>query len=432
MIAKKPAYAPFASKWSALPSALAITLSIIGFGYAAHSLWLGFTLAHPLPFGDQWYFVRDYFKYLDGEYSWRDLFSQHNEHRIVTTRIVLFADAMLFRMRGLLPVGVIYASLGTAALICARLIAQPGLNRLAALGLALGLFWSTSQWVDLVWQFQVQFALVHLFALATLVALLRATQTGLSRWTAAAIATDGLAVASLGSGLLLVAPALLLGIWLRSGRPVVILAAFHILFVGMYFWGYHPPSQSSFYFFEAGTFFRTTAEFIGEPFGKHELVFGCAGIVLLAALAIHISYLVISRQPLDQACCVFAAAAVFVLIEALVIGYARGGYGTDPHYATASVFFWVTLLAALWQMTRDSRVGLLVPCMAVGAVIVMNAPAFEASWREQVGFLSRVTQEVRRDVFDPVSMRRLYEHEWTAQAVARLRKLELGPFAAGR
>jgi hypothetical protein len=31
-----------------------------------------------------------------------------------------------------------------------------------------------------------------------------------------------------------------------------------------------------------------------------------------------------------------------------------------------------------------------------------------------------------------VAMERLYEHPWTAQVVARLRDLELGPFAPGR
>src|SRR6516164_2667626 len=138
-----------ARRGTMLPSALAIALFIIGVGYAVYSLWLGVTLTHPMPFGDQLVFVRDYFKYLHGTYAWSDLFSQHNEHRLVTTRIVLLADAMLFRMRGLLPIGGTYASLGTVALVGARLAAQPGLDRLAASGFALGLLWSTSQWLNL-------------------------------------------------------------------------------------------------------------------------------------------------------------------------------------------------------------------------------------------------------------------------------------------
>ena len=415
-----------------LPSALAIALSLIGFGYAGHSLWLGLTLAHPMPFGDQLVFVRDYFKYLDGAYSWSDLFSQHNEHRLVTTRIVLFADAILFRMRGLLPIGVIYASLGTIALLGARLIAQPGLDRLAASGLALGLLWSTSQWINLLWQFNVQFPLVHLCAFVCLIALWWASESGSRAWIALAVTADGMAVASLGSGLLVIVPALLLGLWLRAWWPVAVLAAFHALFTGLYFTGYHWPVQSSFYLLDAGTIFRTAIEFVGTAAGKHEFFVGLGGIVLLAVLAVHISWLVIARKPVDEACCVFVAIPVFSAVEAVVVGYTRASWGTQPRYATASVLFWAALLAALWRMTRKSRMRLVVPAMTVGMVIVMNRPAFEASWREQVSFLSRVTQDARHNTFDPVAMERLYEHPWTPQVVARLRDLELGPFAPGR
>jgi hypothetical protein len=414
------------------PTALAIALFIIGTGYAVHSLWLGLTLAHPMPFGDQLVFVRDYFKYLDGTYAWSDLLSQHNEHRIITTRIVLFADAILFRMRGLLPIAVTYASLGTAALLGARLIAQPGLDRLAASGLALGLLWSTSQWLNLTWQFNIQFIFVHLCGFVCLIALWRASRFGSAAWIALAVAADGIAVASLGSGILLIAPILLLGLWLRSGRPVAILAAFHALFTGLYFTGYHWPVQSSSYLLDAGTIFRTAVEYVGTAAGKHEFFVGLGGIVLLAVLAVHISWLVISRKPVDEACCVFAAIAGFSAVEALVVGYTRGSWGIHPRYATASVFFWAALLGAVWRMTQKSRMSLVVPAIAVVMVIVMNAPRFEASWREQNNFLSIVTRDARHDTFNPAAMQRLYEHPWTPQVVARLRDLGLGPFAPGR
>jgi hypothetical protein len=415
-----------------LSSAVAIALFVIGIGYAAHSLWLGLTLAHPMPFGDQLVFVRDYFKYLDGTYAWSDLVSQHNEHRIVTTRIVLFADAMLFHMRGLLPIGLTYASLGTVALLGARLVARPGVDRLAASGLALGLLWSTSQWLNLIWQFNIQFILVHLGGFVCLVALWRASRFGSAAWMALAIAADGFAVVSLGSGLLLIAPILLLGLWLRAWLSVAILTLFHVLFIGLYFAGYQWPIQSSLYLLDAGTIFRTAVEFVGTAAGKHEFFVGLGGIVLLAALVLHISWRVIARKPVDEACCVFAAMAVFPAVEALVVGYTRGSWGIHPRYATASVFFWAALLAGLWRMTQKSRMNLVVVAMTAGMVIVMNAPAFEASWREQNAFLSRVTQDARRDTFDPLVMQRLYEHPWTAEVVARLRALELGPFAPGR
>src|SRR5688572_26410408 len=72
--------------------------------YAVYSLHLGLTLTRGMPFKDQWTFVYgDYFSYLDGNYPSRRLFSQNNEHRLLTTRLVLFADAILFQMRGFFP-----------------------------------------------------------------------------------------------------------------------------------------------------------------------------------------------------------------------------------------------------------------------------------------------------------------------------------------
>ena len=83
-------------------------------------------------------------------------------------------------------------------------------------------------------------------------------------------------------------------------------------------------------------------------------------------------------------------------------------------------------------MTQQKRARLLLPWMAAAAVVAANAPAFEAAWREQIAFLTRVTDEVRGGIFNPLSMQRLYELDWTSQAVARLRALQLGPFAPGR
>jgi hypothetical protein len=130
---------------------------------------------------------------LDGRFEWGGLFAQHNEHRIATTRIVLLADAILFRMRGLLPTTVMYASLAAIALTCGRLASRPGIERFTCTALALGVLWSTSQWGDLAWQFQLPFAFVHLFALVTLVAIWRANETNFAVWMAIAVAADALA-----------------------------------------------------------------------------------------------------------------------------------------------------------------------------------------------------------------------------------------------
>jgi hypothetical protein len=75
---------------------------------------------------------------------------------------------------------------------------------------------------------------------------------------------------------------------------------------------------------------------------------------------------------------------------------------------------------------------LLVPVMAGGAIVAMNAAQFEVSWREHAAFLSRVTAEVRRGDFNPVSMERLCPRECAVEPLHRLQRLEIGPFLPGR
>jgi hypothetical protein len=386
-----------------------------------------------MPLADQWAFVEDYLHYLDGHYSWTDLFAQHNEHRLATTRVVLFADAILFRMRGLFPVALNYAMLGAMALIGTFLIgSRSTLQRATCFAVALGLLWSSTQWLDFLWQFQIQFAFVHLFALTCFVALFCASRSRLFLWIAVALAADALCVFSLGSGLLVIVPALLLTLFLRTWRAAALLAAFHSVLVALYFVGYHRPASSLPYAFDPSKSFTVFAEFIGLAFGKHEAIFGALGLILFAVIAAHMTYLAVVRRPAHPACYVMLALACFVVVEAAVVGYARSGYEVGPRYATASVVFWAALLSVLWIITEHLRIRPLVPILAGGAIVAMNAPQFEVPWREHAAFLARVTAEVRRGDFNSVWMERLCPGKCAVEPLHQLQRLEIGPFVPGR
>jgi hypothetical protein len=408
-------------------------LSAMSLAYAGHCLWLGLSLANPMPYSDQWAFVDDYIGYLDGHYSWTNLFAQHNEHRIATTRIVLFADAILFGMRGLLPIAVTYVSLAAMAAVGAFLVSSRSkLERFTCFAAALGLVWASTQWQDLGWQFNVQYPFVHLFALTYFVAVWRAGQTKFFLWIMVALAADALSVFSLGSGLIVIVPALLLTLLLRTWRTAVLLTVFHSALVVLYFVGYQRPASSLPYYFDPITSFSIVAEFIGLAFGKHEVIFGVLGLTLFAVVAGHISYLAVVRRPAHPACYILASLACFVILEAAVVGYVRPGFGIGPRYATASVVFWAALLGMLWKLTEHLRTRSLVPIMAGGAIIAMNAPQFEVSWREHAAFLSRMTAEVRRGEFNTVWMERLCPRQCAVRPLRELQRLAIGPFFPGR
>jgi hypothetical protein len=412
---------------------LAALLSAISLAYAGHFLWLGLSLANPMPIGDHWAFVADYLKYLDGHYSWPALLSQHNEHRLATTRIVLFADAILFGMRGLFAVAAMYASLATMAAIGAWVVSsRSNLERFTCFAAALGLVWSSAQWQDFGDGFQIQFVLVHLFAFICLFAVWCASQSRFFFWISVALTADALCVLSLGSGILVIVPAILLALFLRTWPAAVVLAIFHSALVVLYFTGYQTPVDAPHYHFDPTKSLRLVAEFIGLAFGKHEAIFGTLGLTLFAVVAAHISYLALVRRPAHSACYLMASLACFVVIEAVVVGYTRSAYDMAPRYATASVVFWAALLGLLWRLTEHLRTRWLVPLLAGGAIVAMNAPHFEAPWREHAAFLSRVTAEVRRGEFDPVSMERLCSAKCAVEPLHRLQRLEIGPFLPER
>jgi hypothetical protein len=386
-----------------------------------------------MPLTDQWGFVHEYLYYLDGHYSWAHLFSQHNEHRTATIRVVLFADAILFGMRGLFPVVLTYVSLAAMAVIGSFLIASRStLERVTCFAVALGLLWSSTQWLNFLWQFEIGFTFVHLFALTCFAAISCAGRSRFFLWIAVALAADALCVFSLGSGLFVIVPALLLTLFLRAWRAGVLLAVFHSALVVLYFTGYHRPVSSLPYSFDPIKSLTVSAEFVGLAFGKHEAIFGVVGLILFVAVAVHLTYLAVVRRPAHPACYVMLSLACFVVVEAAVVGYARVGYEVGPRYATASVVFWAALLGVLWRITEHVRTRLLVPVMAGGAIIAMNAPQFEVSWREHAAFLSRVTAEVRRGEYNPVSMERLCPRECAVEPLHRLQRLEIGPFLPER
>jgi hypothetical protein len=403
-------------------------LSAIAIVYAARCLWLGLSLSHPMPLSDQWASVVDYFRYSDGTYRWVDLFAQHNEHRIVTTRVVLLADAILFQMRGLLPLGVIYASLAAIAALGASLATRAGFERFVGFALALGLLWSTSEWVDLSVTFNVQYAFVHLCAFVCLFATWRAGVTNPLRWTLLVCAADALAVFSLGSGLLVIGPVLLLALWLRTWRAAFVVAAFHAALIAVYFIGYQRPLGTPAYAFDPVNTLYVAATFVGLPFGRHEAWIGAGGLLLAAIMMIDISWRVARRRPVSPSCCVLAALAAFVILEAIVVGATRPIDTVGARYAISSTVFWAALTGTLWRLSEGYRSRPLVPAMATMAVVAMNAPQFAASWREQTTFLARATAEARLGTFDPKVMNRLCPVGDTEQAVRRLQDLRLGPF----
>jgi hypothetical protein len=404
--------------------ALAVTAALsVSLWYAVNSFRLGLEFIEPLPYFDQWTFIEnDYFRYLDGVYRWTDLFARYNEHRILTTRLVLFADAIFFQMRGVMPILFIYATLalvatGVAAL-CADTARRAGILFLAALGLA----WSTCQWPNLASAFQAQMALVHLFALVALAAM----SVGSTATLCVAAAADFLAVFSLGSGMLLILPLGLVAALTRRYRGFVALALFHLALATIYLGASSPPSEPI-YGFAPLRSLTLMLEFIGLPFAGAASA-GAVGLLVFASL-LGLAVRRSANEACDGRTAALLALAAFALIEGALVAYTRFGYGVGPRYGTAAIVFWLATLAAAWRMAGHRLVAAMA-LITCGLTFVANQPRYEADWREYFASMEQSRHDLVAGDLSGQSLGRLFvePQSYLPDAIRRLVHLRAGPF----
>lgn len=392
--------------------------------YAVISLWLGLSLTRSMPVFDQVVIALDYFRVLDGKYSLLAIFDLHNEHRIPTTRLVLFADAWLFSMAGYLPTVISYAAMGgTAWLIASQATTtDTTLTRTTVFYVALALFWSTMNRLTLGVGMQIGFAFVHLFAVATFYFFSRGK-------IALACIADALAVFSLGSGPFTAAPVIAIAVWRRSlDRRLCIFLAVHAALCVAYFISFKTKSEG----FDVGDAITATAGLVGwiaAPMWQQiNLGFGLLAVSLIA-LIIATWRAVFLRRTIDPTDCVLLAAALFALIEASAAGLIRSS-GAGPRFATFSTVLVCSLLALAWRHGGGARSAVAVTALA--AIVLANAPDHERDWRKSAARIDTATVTLLRNE-RPESVRSIVwppepGTSWMDYFIDRMQAERLGPF----
>jgi hypothetical protein len=150
-----------------------LTCAAFAFILFGIKLWLIKTYGNATPFQDQWDAEADqlYRPFLDGTLCWKDLFSTHNEHRILVTRLY---DLALLCINGIwnpLLQMVVNAALHVATLVCGIVLLTRVIGKnylLALLAFSLFLFGIPFAWENTLTGFQAQFYFVLLFSIACL------------------------------------------------------------------------------------------------------------------------------------------------------------------------------------------------------------------------------------------------------------------------
>lgn len=346
--------------------------------FAAQSVYLSVTVNTSLPSWDVWSFIKDYYRYLDGTYDFADLFNNHNEHIIFTTRIVLFLDAILFNLDGSIPLLLAYLSLLAIAAIlaCLAVGTTPRSRWLIATVVLLGLTWSLASFDNLFLEFNIVWLFVHLFALLCCLAVARAlTATSVrsrALWYVGAFLADFLSVFSMASGIVTVLPVIMIAVWLRRiQRPFVALLVFHASLVLVYI---HNGSHRAAPQIPRTVGLRQIAvhflNYLGNclaGWGSLHLLGSAAVLLFLVVLGGWATWRVVFRRAtLPAETAVLLATAAFVVCEAAITTYGRVSFGADQgsdyRYGTSSIVLMACTFVLAWKIA-GARIRAVLPAL---------------------------------------------------------------------
>jgi hypothetical protein len=351
----------------------------LGFAFAAAACFAVGSALHiqsasytAIPFWDFWSELGTVRKAHLGTLGIGDLWAQHNEHRILLSRLQFIADYALFGGQLVSLLAAIVVSSAVLALVLAWPITSVWGDRTVTLGffaVALLATLSPLGWENLTWPFQVGFVQAYMFAMAAIAFAVcslhaeHAESAGRHRlgliWLVV-LATA--ATYSLANGLV-VWPILVLIIFIRriGARSTGFIAAAGAGVTASYLWGYKPVRAHTPYSESLEHplgMAHYVAVFLGHPAqllgSKAEEGVGCVGVVVFLGL---LWMLLRDRTLREHPAALFGtAASMFAFATAIQTALGRLEFGVgqalSSRYSIAAAVFWVSLAAGVAPLVR--------------------------------------------------------------------------------
>ncbi|MEM8931944.1 MAG: hypothetical protein AAGE94_12270 [Acidobacteriota bacterium] len=389
-----------------------------------------------LAYWDQWALVPHLEALADGRLRLADLWTQHNEHRLLVPQLVMVALAWLtdWNVHAELAMNLVLALglLGVLTILVRKTIETPPTWLLPLLSL---LLFSPGQWENWAWGWQIQIFANVLAVAATLTLLVDADRP--TRF-AAALVCAVIATFSFANGLLIWG--LGLPLVARDGRarwPRTILWILAALAVAaLYFHGLGVTDRPS--FFDDGVprtlklFGGYLAIYLGAPLlGFHGHVAMYGGFLLLVAVAVFglvetrregLGWLLGPRLP-------WLLLAGYAVASALLTAYGRLylglGQALTSRYVTLSTCLWIGVAGLLALAGQRPWIRRLALAALVPLAIQWGVGA------ERLHTIGEERRAIRAAIVDgrPVDLGTIYpDPEVVEERLATLRRLGLGPF----
>jgi len=343
------------------PRLLRLGLSGLALLFAVLAVVGGVRSYSPVPFWDMW---GGYLPMADpaANGGWSFWWHQHNEHRIVLSRLLFWADLRWFGGSSwfLIAINYILVLLG-AVLFCRILRDAPTpsgreLDRhaLAALTVASLFFWSQHE--NLTWAFQSQFILAQLLPLAALYVLYRSIQGGSTQFALACL-LGVLSAGTMANGILALPMMTAYALLTRQGaRRAGVLAALSALMLFAYLHDYASPAGHaavSPLWQRKEQFVRYVAMYLGSPFyfalgeGRIGKTAALLAGLLLIACPIRFAWLNLRRPhpPALQLALLFFIAYIGATASGTAAGRMHISMAPAFRYTTPALMAWAALLA---------------------------------------------------------------------------------------
>lgn len=363
----------------ALITALSIALAILG-GARAYT---------PVPFWDMWEGILNFYPQVQsGEMgAW---WAQHNEHRILLSRLLFWVDISAFKGAGVFLIIVNYVLVALAV----ALFLQIGRDRWRSLdpaprssetwhGWLLGMLlcvwlFHWMQHENFIWAFQSQFFLAQLAPLYALYAIARATdsdQQSSGRWFVGACVLGVLAVGTMANGVITLPLLTVYALLTRQGiRRISVLLALTLAMLILYFANYvspgHHGSLSEAILTQPIALIEYTFLYLGNPMfsllGRETTGYLAALIAsgLMAATTLSLLVIYVTRGARQYA---LPLALIFYIAyiagTALGTGGGRLIFGVEQalasRYTTPALMAWAALfiliLPAVYRLFRERQ-----------------------------------------------------------------------------
>lgn len=378
----------------------------------------------PCPFWDEWDVIAGIAKG-QGPWSWNWLWSQHNEHRIVIPRLLIWLDAMAFYGRNislfceLWTVQILHWAAISFAVQRFTHFSEPLKRTLQGL-FALCLF-NINQAQNFTWAFQVSFILPFAIGTSALLGIAFIEDLGGKRpivltWAAVA---PMIASVSLASGLLIGPTVVLLAClkrlrWYKTFCLVVVFAFTMLLY--LHGWNNGPkysPLQASSAPLDLGAYVLTYLDSSWMPFSTSYRLLAVISLTCVAAFAA-----VMIRHPkrttnFEWFC---LAECVWVLTTAIATGVGRLQFGiaqaTSGRYQTPAMLYWASFFAltvnAIWRRWPSTLPAMQRSVFAGALCSLLIVPVWWQAAGKEADARCRACAAIERSRWDEQSMKLLY------------------------